>query len=742
MSLWTMSVNPNAPAQPGGQPSSGRGQGQQNQARGNIGGGGRGAGRGGGRGRGRSRNDEDTSDRLSIRSGPSVKTIGSSGDRGLRTYYFDPCNCSVRTKVTPTTAYCPVCNAGCTQVFVEKDGKFIDFLAEDGAIDEEPSTEDAEPPQPQSSVPQPAPSFSPPAPSPPAQVAPSPPARVVPSPPAQVAPTPQPAPPSEDEGQQMIEVRNAQPASLMSRVTVRRLPNPPKPIGPRPAPDHSMDIDFPDGMDEIEAQVESPTETRPVGTSGYGQESVQPLTKPAFRDEDSLPFARRGSPMPPHETRTTASPTSPVDPFVQPSSVDSYELEVEDMAPAPVTPASQLPPQGYRAPHPQADPFDDSAAAETSQPAPEAHPVVQEVVKENKSNSLPVPSQWEGYGGGPSANLNRASAFSASSGTQRAASDPAELSPYASDSGNTALPNGGSSGFRYPEGGYELRGSKPQSNQLHQRNNSDGLHSRNNSDNLHQRNNSDGPYGRTVQGGLQPPSSLLNPVDLPPPSPTSPGVNNNPPTSARWNPPPGPPPNHFLSAPATTMPNGTGSGRRTPSPTRSRPTSATGTRPVKISEKQHEPHFGLSNLSYTPINYPDPNTALDKQYPTPEHLFQAMKFMGHKPLIAEHIRTCGGNPKPRDEARRFAYEQDPSWATTCLERMYEVLQLKFKAYPGLEAELLDTGEADLVLDSSDAFWGCGADGRGQNQLGSLLMRLRVELVEALSRQFDQSGLSN
>lgn len=30
-------------------------------------------------------------------------------------------------------------------------------------------------------------------------------------------------------------------------------------------------------------------------------------------------------------------------------------------------------------------------------------------------------------------------------------------------------------------------------------------------------------------------------------------------------------------------------------------------------------------------------------------------------------------------------------------QMYEVLQLKFKSYPGLEAELLDTGEADLVL---------------------------------------------
>lgn len=64
------------------------------------------------------------------------------------------------------------------------------------------------------------------------------------------------------------------------------------------------------------------------------------------------------------------------------------------------------------------------AAAETSQPAPEAHPVVQEVVKENKSNSLPVPSQWEGFGASSSASLNRAPAFSASSGKNDLAPPP------------------------------------------------------------------------------------------------------------------------------------------------------------------------------------------------------------------------------------------------------------------------------------------------------------------------------
>ncbi|KAG9042350.1 hypothetical protein FS837_010969 [Tulasnella sp. UAMH 9824] len=457
--------------------------------------------------------------------------------------------------------------------------------------------------------------------------------------------------------------------------------------------------------------------------------------------------------MPSHEGRIATSPTSPVDPFVQPGSMDGYDAGMKDTAAAPTSPV--LPPphapmhsppplqvdstpqtQGYTAKSPQGDPFDDPTSATTPNPTNDTETFTQEVVKLNKSNSLQPPSQQEGYHPSQSSGLSRSPAFSA--GPNKTPRDPADSSSYAGGAGNGVLPNN-SGNFSYgkPDGGYPLRPSRPQDNPSG-----------------HFRTGSDGTYGSSGAQGteqLRAPSPLLvDPVDHPTPNPPSPG--QSPPRRPRPNPPPRPSRNNhqYLQAPAG-MPNGTGAGGagagrardRTPSPSRptvqSRPVSATGTRPVTISEKQGEPHFGLSNLSFTPINYPDPNTALDKQYPTPEHLFQAMKFMANKPLIAEHIRTCGGHPNPRQEARRFAYEQDPTWATTCMDRMYEVLQLKFAAYPGLEVELLDTGEADIILNSSDPFWGCGPDGTGQNHLGNLLMRLRQELVEALSDQIDRTG---
>ncbi|KAG8891226.1 hypothetical protein FRC01_014829, partial [Tulasnella sp. 417] len=242
----------------------------------------------------------------------------------------------------------------------------------------------------------------------------------------QVTVTPQPAP--EDDNQQMMEIANARPASLVSRVTIRRLPNPPKPVGPRPAPEH-MDIDFPD-VDDLDTRVESPTDARTPGPSGYGKESVQ-KTKGPFGPEHTLPFVPPGrqSPMP-QELRVATSPTSPVDPFVQPSSVEGYDVGdvgMEGVVPTSATPVN-LPPQPhvqspqadsapiYQAPPSPVDPFDDSVTATTPRPATDAESFPEEVVKENPSSSKAPPSQWGGYGPGPSPTLQRSQAYSAGSG--------------------------------------------------------------------------------------------------------------------------------------------------------------------------------------------------------------------------------------------------------------------------------------------------------------------------------------
>ncbi|KAG8910628.1 hypothetical protein FRC01_006226 [Tulasnella sp. 417] len=116
-----------------------------------------------------------------------------------------------------------------------------------------------------------------------------------------------------------------------------------------------------------------------------------------------------------------------------------------------------------------------------------------------------------------------------------------------------------------------------------------------------------------------------------------------------------------------------------------------------------------------------------KTYPTSEHLFQAMKFLPHRPQLAEHIRTAGERPGiPFMEARRFEPEVRSDWRSVNLEVMDMVLELKFTQHSKLMDELLKTGDAKLVEDArdKDAFWGNGADGKGLNHLGYALMSLR------------------
>jgi len=80
------------------------------------------------------------------------------------------------------------------------------------------------------------------------------------------------------------------------------------------------------------------------------------------------------------------------------------------------------------------------------------------------------------------------------------------------------------------------------------------------------------------------------------------------------------------------------------------------------------------------------------------------------------------------EARRFAPEVRKDWRHVNIAKMDEVLLLKFTQHLDLQAELLATGDAELVEDSDkDAFWGIGADGKGRNELGKALERLRSRM---------------
>jgi ribA/ribD-fused uncharacterized protein len=60
--------------------------------------------------------------------------------------------------------------------------------------------------------------------------------------------------------------------------------------------------------------------------------------------------------------------------------------------------------------------------------------------------------------------------------------------------------------------------------------------------------------------------------------------------------------------------------------------------------------------------------------------------------------------------------------------MRKGLKAKFTSHADLKEKLLSTGDALIEEESpSDSFWGIGADGKGENWSGKLLMELRAAL---------------
>lgn len=124
---------------------------------------------------------------------------------------------------------------------------------------------------------------------------------------------------------------------------------------------------------------------------------------------------------------------------------------------------------------------------------------------------------------------------------------------------------------------------------------------------------------------------------------------------------------------------------------------------------------------------------LDGQYwPTAEHYFQAQKFPGtpYQQRIA-HART----PKEAAElGKNRSIPLRPDWERVKDEVMRRAVLRKFETRQEIRDVLLGTGEEELVENApGDYYWGCGADGSGQNKLGKILMEVRSTLRERAER---------
>ncbi|MCF6442481.1 NADAR family protein [Pseudoalteromonas luteoviolacea] len=136
--------------------------------------------------------------------------------------------------------------------------------------------------------------------------------------------------------------------------------------------------------------------------------------------------------------------------------------------------------------------------------------------------------------------------------------------------------------------------------------------------------------------------------------------------------------------------------------------------------------FAKNDKYYQLSNFAGFGFELDGHYwKTMEHYFQAMKFIGTEQF--DKIKNCGSPKQAKDLGQTRAIPIRSDWDSVKEEVMLVGLRKKFQD-KALRDLLIATGKKELIEDSPfDKYWGIGANGKGKNRLGFLLMKLRDEL---------------
>ena len=125
--------------------------------------------------------------------------------------------------------------------------------------------------------------------------------------------------------------------------------------------------------------------------------------------------------------------------------------------------------------------------------------------------------------------------------------------------------------------------------------------------------------------------------------------------------------------------------------------------------------------------YPSVLSYRDHVYTTAEHAFQSSKAID--PRDAATIRTAATPLQAKRLGRRVKIR--PDWDDIRIDVMREIVTAKFERHADLHVSLIQTGDAVLIEGNhwGDNFWGVPQGGRGQNQLGKILMDVRARLQQ-------------
>jgi ribA/ribD-fused uncharacterized protein len=122
------------------------------------------------------------------------------------------------------------------------------------------------------------------------------------------------------------------------------------------------------------------------------------------------------------------------------------------------------------------------------------------------------------------------------------------------------------------------------------------------------------------------------------------------------------------------------------------------------------------------------------QVPTCEHAFQLPKFRNmSKCKLGEYLSMTG--KEVAIHARNKGVAPSGWYNGGNITHMYNCVLQKFSGSGDLKRDLLGTGQryiAEHPDPGGDAYWGDGGDGKGQNNLGKVLMKVRTYLRSQLS----------
>jgi hypothetical protein len=113
-------------------------------------------------------------------------------------------------------------------------------------------------------------------------------------------------------------------------------------------------------------------------------------------------------------------------------------------------------------------------------------------------------------------------------------------------------------------------------------------------------------------------------------------------------------------------------------------------------------------------------------YPTAEHAFHVSKFDDVK--IKEEIKNAESPLKAFELGKKYKPFRKTNWDEIKVNVLYEIIKEKVKQHEEVRKALLVTGDEEIIEDNpNDNFWGSGKDGKGQNNTGKILMKIRQEL---------------